>query len=162
MPFSRQFRALVKLSGLWAVPWVILGAAVGIARWVGSPDLHSTVPSAAGWVLDHALGYGSLGLISGLYLGLLLARLERGRPIEKVSPRRIILWSGLAGAVPPLLFAGLGLIFGAPAIVYLPLLGLGILSAGISGVLAASGLAAVKRRALAGVEDRPRLGPSGE
>lgn len=158
MPFTRQFRALLRLSSLWAVPWVVLGAIVAVARWVTSPELHSSVPSLGGWVLDHALGYGSLGLISGLYLGLLLARLERGRPIEKLSPRRVVLWSGVAGAVPPVLFAGLGLIFGAPAIVYLPLVGLGILSAGISGALASSGLAAVRRRALADAGERPRLG----
>ena len=160
MPFTRQFRSLLKLSSLWTVPWVVLGAMVAVARWVSSPDLHSTVPSLAGWVLDHALGYGSLGLISGLYLGLLLARLERGRPIEQVSSRRVVLWSAIAGAVPPVLFAGLGLIFGAPAIVYLPLVGLGIVSAGISGALAGSGLAAVRRQALADPEDRSRLRPT--
>jgi hypothetical protein len=154
MPFTRQFRALLKLSCLWAVPWVVLGAIVAVARWVNSPDLHSSVPSLGGWVLDHALGYGSLGLISGLYLGLLLARLERGRQVESVSPRRVVLWSVIAGAVPPFLFAGLGLIFGAPAIVYLPLVGLGILSAGISGAIATTALAAVRRRALADTEDR--------
>lgn len=157
MVFTQQFHALLKLAGLWAVPWTALGAIIAVGRWLTNPELQSTVQSLGSWVLSHAVGYGALGLISGLYLGLLLARLERGRRVEQVPPRRIALWSGLAGAVPPVLFAGLGLVFGAPSVVYLPLLGLGVISAVISGTLATSTLAAVQRRALSPANDHPRV-----
>ena len=158
MAFSRQFRALLKLAGLWAIPWTTLGVVVAVVRWVTGPDLHSSVSSFGAWMLNHALAYGALGAISGLYLGLLLARIERGQHAEEVPLQRIALWSGLAGAVPPVLFAGLGLVFGAPSVVFLPLLGLGVFSAIVSGSLATSTLAAVQRRALSRPEDRPQLG----
>ena len=145
MAFSRQFRALLKLAGLRAIPWAGLGVAVAIARWMTSPDIPSTTNSFTGWILNHAVAYGAFGLISGLYLGLLLARVERGRRVEEVSTRRIALWSGIGGAAPPILFAALGLVFGAPSIVYLPLLGLGVASAVGSGFLATSTHAAATR-----------------
>jgi len=157
MIFSRQFRALLKLAGLWAIPWATLGVVVAIIRWTTSPEIPSTVPSLAGWIFNHALAYGAMGAISGLYLGLLLARLERGRQAEEIPRGRIVLWSGLAGAVPPILFAALGLIFGAPGVMYLPLLGLGCFSAFVSGSLATSTLAVVQRRVLAKPDDRPEL-----
>jgi hypothetical protein len=158
MTFSRQFRALLKLAGLWALPWTALGLGVAIIRWLTNPDITSTAPSLGNWLLSHALGYGALGAISGLYLGLMLARIERGRQAEEVPLRRIALYSGLAGAIPPVLFAGLGLVFGAPPGVFLPLLGLGAFSAVISGGLATTTLAAVQRRMLSKPEDHPKLG----
>ena len=60
MAFSRPFRALLKLSGLWAVPWTVLGVAVGLIRWVTSPELAS-ITSLNGWLVGHALAYGALG-----------------------------------------------------------------------------------------------------
>ena len=138
MAFSRQFRALLKLAGLWAIPWTALGVGVAIIRWVTGPEIASTASSLGNWILSHAVGYGALGAISGLYLGLLLSRIERGRQAEKIPLRRVALWSGVAGAIPPILFAGLGLVFGAPGVVYLPLLGLGVFSAVVSGSLATS------------------------
>lgn len=160
MTFSRQFRALLKLAGLWAILWTTLGAIVAIIGWVTSADTSSIAQSLGRWILNHAVAYGALGAISGLYLGLLLARLERGRQADEVSLRRVALWSGLAGAAPPVLFAGLGLLFDAPSMVYLPLLGLGVLSAILSGSLATSAVAAVQRRALTKPGDSPRLGGS--
>jgi hypothetical protein len=157
MTLTHQFRALLKLAGLWAVPWTALGVVVAVARWVTTPDLASSGQSLGSWLLSHALGYGALGLISGLYLGLLLAQLERGRRAEQVPLRRIALWSGLAGAAPPVLFAGLGLVFGAPPLVYLPLVGLGVVSAVVSGTLATSTLAAMRRQALPPANEHPRV-----
>lgn len=158
MTFSKQFRALIRLAGILAIPWTILGVVVAGVRWITRPDLASTVPSLAGWILNHAIAYGALGLLSGVYLGLLLARIEHGRRVEEVSLRRMALWSGAAGAFPPVLFAGLGLVFGAPGTVYLPLLGLGLFSAVLSGGLATSSLAAAQRRTLPQPDHRPTLG----
>ncbi len=96
MSFSRQFRALLKLAALFAIPWTALGVVVAIVRWATNPDIGATVPSIANWILSHALGYGALGAIAGLYLGLLLARLERSNHAEDIPLRRVALWSGLA------------------------------------------------------------------
>ena len=158
MAFSRQFRALFKLAGLWALPWTVLGASIAIFRWVSGPADLSTVSSFGNWILGHALAYGAMGLISGLYLGMVLARAERGRRVEHLTMRRLALWSALSGAAPPLLFAGLGLIFGASSAMLLPLLGLGVISAFGSGVLATSAHAAAMRAAIAEGDERPRLG----
>ena len=158
MAFSRQFRALLKLAGLWALPWTTLGVVVAIIRWVTGPDVSTTAPSLGNWIFSHALSYGALGAISGLYLGILLARIERGRRAEDVPLRRVAVWSGVAGAIPPILFAGLGLVFGASVGVFLPLLGLGAFSAVVSASLATTTLAAVQRRALSEPTDRPKLG----
>jgi hypothetical protein len=51
-------------------------------------------------------------------------------------------------------------IAGAPAIVYLPLLGLGLVSAAVSGGLATAAVAAAKRGALPPDHDSPQLPPS--
>jgi hypothetical protein len=147
MAFSRPFRALLKLSGLWTIPWTVLGVAVGLIRWVTSPELGS-ITSFSGWLLSHGLAYGALGWISGLYLGLLFARLKRITRGATMSPSTVALVSALGGAAPPLLFAALGMIFGAPAVAYLPLVGLGALSAVGSVVLATSTQAAILRAAL--------------
>ena len=157
MILSRQFRALLKLAGLWTIPWLAIGVTVAVFRWVASGEFPPTDQSLAGWILTHAIGYGALGLISGLYLGLLLARGEQGRRMEQVSTGRVALWSAIGGAAPPVLFGALGMIFGAPAIVYLPLVGLGLAGAAISSSLAVSAFVAAKRRALTESRDTPTL-----
>jgi hypothetical protein len=157
MAFSAPFRALLKLTGLWALPWTALGLVVAAVRWAISPDLRTTAGSLSSWLLTHALAYGTLGLISGLYLGLLLAWLTHGRRWQGVPTRRVAGWSALAGAAPPALFGALGLIFGTPATVYLPLVGLGLVSAAASSFLATSTHLAATRRALADPASTERL-----
>jgi uncharacterized membrane protein len=157
MILSRPFRALLKLAGLFAIPWTALGIAIGTIRWMVRPELASTGSSLATWLFNHALGYGALGLITGLYFGLLLARLERGRTMEAIPRRRIAGWSAVAGGVPAVLFAALGLIFGAPPTAYLPLLGLGATSALVTSRVATSAIGAAQRHALGGGEPPPRV-----
>lgn len=156
MPYSRPFRALLKLSGLWAIPWTVLGVAVGLIRWIGSSELAS-LTSLSGWLAGHALAYGALGGISGLYLGLLFAHVERGAHLDALAPSRVALLAGLGGAAPPVLFAALGMLFGAPTVALLSLLGLGAISAVGSVVLATSSQAAATRAALTGSQTTPRL-----
>ena len=159
MIFSRQFRALLNFAGWWAVPWGLAGAALAVARWLASGAPYPGA-SLGVWVLSHVLGYGALGLISGLDVGLLLARQEGGRRVEDLSTRRVALWGAIGGAGPAVLFAALGVIVGAPPIVYLPLLGLGLVSAAVSGGLATAAVAAAKSRALPPDRESPRLPPS--
>jgi hypothetical protein len=156
MPFSRPFRALLKLSGLWAIPWTALGIVAGLIRWVVSPELAS-VTSLSGWLVGHVLAYGALGWISGIYLGLLFARVRRGSRGDTLAPSRVALLAALGGAAPPVLFAALGMVFGAPTVALLSLLGLGAVSAVGSVVLATSSQAAATRAALTGSQGPPRL-----
>src|SRR5512147_2556697 len=98
MPLSRRLQALLRLTGLWALPWTAGGLALGTLRWILSPDLRHGPTTLASWLFDHALAYGSLGLISGLYLGLLLAQVANGAASAAMSRRRIALWGAAAGA----------------------------------------------------------------
>jgi hypothetical protein len=156
LAFSRPFRALLKLSGLWAIPWTILGLAGGLLRWLASPELAS-ITSLSSWLVAHALAYGALGWISGLYLGLLFARVARDRRVEALSPPRVAFLGAVGGAAPAALFAALGMLFGAPAVALLPLVGLGVLSAIGSIVFATSAQAMAARAALAGSSPTGRL-----
>jgi hypothetical protein len=153
---SRRFRALFTFAGLWAFPWAVAGAALGLYRWVRGGDPFPA-QSLVVWVLGHVIGYGALGLLSGLVVGLLLARREEGRRVEDLSPRRVALWGAIGGAGPAVLFAALGVIASAPPIVYLPVLGLGLVSAAVSGGLATAAVAAARRGALPPDRDSPRL-----
>ena len=132
---SRQFRALLTFAGWWAAPWGVAGAALAVVRWVLGPPAAASGGLAV-WVVSHLLGYGALGLLSGLCVGLLVARREEGRRVEELSTRRVALWGAIGGAGPAVLFAAFGFVVGAPAIVYLPVLGLGLVSAAVSGYLA--------------------------
>ena len=154
MILSRQFRALFRFAGWWGLPWCGAGAALAVVRWLTSPLAG---PSFGVWVVSHVLGYGALGLISGFIVGLLLARQEEGRRVEDLSTRRVALWGAIGGAGPAVVFAGLGVIAGAPAVVYLPLLGLGLVSAAVSGALATAAVAAARRGTLPPDHDTPRL-----
>ena len=66
-------------------------------------------------------------------------------------------WSVPWGVGPAAAFAALGAIAGAPAVVYLPLLGLGLASAAVSGGLATATVAAARRGALPPEHDTPHL-----
>jgi hypothetical protein len=155
MTFSRPFRALLKLSVLWALPWTALGVGVGVIQWITSPELAS-ITSLGGWLLGHALAYGALGWISGLYLGLVIARVGRGR-IDALSRPKVALLAALGGAAPPAIFGALGLMFGAPPAAFWSLLGLGVVSTVGSVALVWSTQAAVAPAALVGSTGLDRL-----
>jgi hypothetical protein len=138
---SRQFRALARFAVLWAIPWAGAGALLALVRWIAA---SSDFPLGEALAL-HTTAFGALGLISGLDVGLILARAERGRQVDQLVPRRIALWGLLGGAAPAALFAVLGWTFGAPASVWAPLAGLGVISAVISAGLATSVVTAAKR-----------------
>ena len=141
---SRQFRALGRFAVLWAIPWAVAGALLAMVRWVAAP---SGFPLGEALAL-HTTAFGALGLISGLDVGLILARAERGRQVDQLAPRRVALWGLLGGAAPAVLFAALGWAFGATAAVWAPLAGLGVVSAVISAGLATSVVTAAKRASL--------------
>ena len=152
MAFSRQFRALAKVSAFFTGVWGAIGIAVGAFRGqaIGDGTLLSSI-------LTYGLGYGAVGGISGVVTGLLLARAESGRRIEEVATWRIAGWGVIGGLAPAALFGLLALVFGATASQLLPLLGLGIVGGGVGGVISASASATAKRAALAEPEAPPEL-----
>jgi hypothetical protein len=154
---SRQFRALVKLAALLAIPWAAFGAALAAFRWLTVPEIRSTAGSFGGWIFGSIVGYGSLGLISGLALGLLLARLKRGRRIEEVSARRMVLWGTLGAAVPSLVLGGFVTLVGGWTVVYVSVVGLAVASVAIGGVLTRSTLTKATDRLPADPADMGRL-----
>jgi MFS family permease len=139
---SLQFRALARFAVVWAIPWAGAGALLALLRWIAAPSGFSLGEALA----LHTTAFGALGLISGLDVGLILARAERGRRVDQLVPRRVALWGLLGGAAPAVLFALLGWAFGAPATVWAPLAGLGVVSAVISAGLATSVVTAAKPR----------------
>lgn len=46
--------------------------------------------------------FGGLGFASGLTFALLLARLERNQTVDRLSPRRLLVWGVSAGAGVPI------------------------------------------------------------
>jgi hypothetical protein len=157
MPFTRSFRALLRLTGLWALPWTGVGLLVGVVRWALAPELRAGTTTLFGWLLNHAVAYGALGLISGLYLGLLLAQVAQGASWAKLPRRRVALWSAVAGTAPALFFGALALVFGAPSTVFLPLAALGVVSGVGSSLLATSTHAVTAAPSLTPDNASPRL-----
>jgi hypothetical protein len=148
MLFSRQFRALAKLAGLWALPWCLLGAGVGIYRAATSVDLPPPGQSLAAFILTHVVAIGCFGLIAGLGLGLALVRVTRSDTVTHPSLRRVVFWGSVGGAAPAALFATLGLLFGESVATFGPLLTLGIGGAVVGAGLSLLGVAVARHRAL--------------
>jgi hypothetical protein len=98
----RRLRGLLGVGATWALAWGAIGALIGVAIGVLSPELVS------GTVVEWALGLGAYGLVSGVGFGALLAYHERRKTIDELSPVRAGVL-GLFGAVlVPLLFGLLG------------------------------------------------------
>jgi hypothetical protein len=122
---------------------------VGALRWAFAPELRAGTTTFVGWLVNHTVAYGGLGLISGLWLGLLLARMAHGVGWAALPRRRVALWSAVAGTAPAFLFGALALVFAAPSTAFLPLAALGIASGVGSALLATSTHALTSGPALA-------------
>lgn len=141
-------------GGLTAV-YSATAPAVGLLRWVTSPEPASLISPGA-WLAGHALACGALGWISGLYLGVLFARVEPGGRVDALPPSRLALLAALGG-VAPLLVAALGMVVGTPIVALQSLVGLGAVSTVGRVALATSTQAAATRAALTGSTATPRL-----
>jgi hypothetical protein len=152
MPFSQQFRALGRVAIVFAGAWAAIGGAVAAFTWVIDRD-----GSFFSRVAAYLVMYGSAGAISGIITALILARALAGRRVEQVATGRVAGWGMVGGLAPSAFFVLLGLAFGAPSSSYLPLLGLGAVSAGIGAAVAASVFAVAKRGTLATPLEKPHL-----
>ena len=152
MPFSRQFKALLRIAGFFAGTWAVVGAAIGaLVGWAATGD------SALVAALRVALMYAIAGGIAGTTTAWLAARAETGRQLRDIPTWRLAAWGVLGGVAPAAIFGFLGLIAGAPVSGVLPLLGLGILGGGVSGLIAGSASAAAKRLRPSAPDPAPRF-----
>ena len=152
MTFSRQFKALLRIAGFFAGIWAVVGAAIG--AFVGSTATGETALAAA---IRFALMYATAGGIAGTTAAWLAARVERGRQLREIPTWRLAAWGVLGGAAPAAMFGFLALIAGAPVSGVLPLIGLGVLGGGVSGLIAGTASAAAKRVPSSDPDTTPRL-----
>ncbi len=144
MAFSRQFKALGRIAGFFAVAWGAMGTLLSVL------DGRPFVPS----LLTFGVMFGAVGGISGITTGLLIAKAESGRRISEVPTWRVTLW-GFLGAFAPAALVTLGPPVLGTAV---PLLVLGLISGGIGGALLGStAAAAAKRVELREPDERPRF-----
>ena len=155
MAFTRQFRALCRISGFFAGAWATVGGIIG-AIW-GPKVLGG---SALGAAMTLAFPYGLIGGMAGALTVLVIARSESGKDIGQVPTWRVAVWGVVGGVAPAVLITGAGLFFGAPAGALLPLVsGLGIMGAVVGGVVSAVASAAAKTERLSTGEQSPQLPP---
>jgi hypothetical protein len=152
MTFSRQFKALAKISAFFATTWATVGAVIG-AIW-GPSAIGGTVVAAAA---NFAMMYGLVGGIAGATTALLVARVESGRNIGDVPTWRVATWGVFGGSAPAVLFGVLGLLAGAPIAAVLPLVGLSVLSGTLGGAVAAASSTAAKAVQLPQPASQPGL-----
>ncbi len=152
MQLSRQFKALARITLLFSGAWAGIAGVLAGLRYATDQDGSLVARVATAMTM-----YGAVGAMSGLVTALILARAEAGRQVEHLPTSRVAIWGMIGGTAPAVLFALLGLVFGAPADSYLPLMGVGIVSGGLGAVVAAAGSAAAKRGSLNAAGAKPRL-----
>jgi hypothetical protein len=149
---SKQFRALGRITAFFAVAWAAVGAVLGA---LAGPSV--TGDSAVAAAMSFALMYGTVGAIAGATTALLTARVETGRQLSEIPTWRLATWGVVGGLAPAVLFAALGFVVGgAPLRELVPLLGLGVVSGGVGGLISGSASAAAKRARLS-ASNGPRL-----
>ena len=160
MPVSRQFKALWKFAVMWAVPWTVLGALVAALSYSAHVEVMTPLfafPLSL-YLAAHALGYGAVGLFSGLCTGLVLAYRENPDASGMPSIRRAAAWGVLGGFLPFALVASVVWLIEPLAPNLLLTIGLGAVNAGASGIAAAAAVGAASRSRLNSVSGPERLG----
>ena len=153
MTFSRQFRALVRITGFFAGVWATVGAVVGALT--GPSITGESVFSAA---IGFALMYGTVGAIAGAATALLTARAETGRQLGQIPTWRLAAWGVVGGMAPAVLFGTLAFFIGGASVgELLPRVGLGVVSGGVGGLVTGSASAAAKRARFPESDQAPRL-----
>jgi hypothetical protein len=150
---SKQFRALGRITALFAFVWATVGAVLGAVA-----GASVTGESAAAAMMGFAFMYGTVGAIAGATTSLLTARAETGREVGQVPTWRLATWGVVGGLAPAVLFAALGFVVGgAPLSELVPLLGMGVVSGAFGGLISGAASAAAKRARLSETST-PRLG----
>ena len=153
MAFSKQFLALARITAFFAGVWATVGAVLGA---LAGPSI--TGESALSSALGSALMYGTMGAIAGASTALLTARAETGRQVSHIPTWRLTIWGVVGGMAPAVLFGTLGFFIGGlPVRELLPLLGLGLVSGGVGGLISGSAVAAAKKARLTESNPPPRV-----
>lgn len=136
----RKLRGLTGVGITWGAAWATIGAGVGYALGLASPEIWTWSNPVAEW----ALGIGLYGFVSGVGFGGLLSLRESAKTLGELSLSRIALWGALGAVAVPLLFGALGT-FGAGTTVA-DVVGAMLVTGGL-GALSAPGSIAIARRA---------------
>lgn len=153
MALSKQFRALARITGFFAGVWAAVGAVLGAL--VGPTITGDSVLAGA---ISFAVMYGTVGAIAGATTALLTARAESGRHLSHIPIWRLAAWGVVGGMAPAGLFGALAFFIGGASLSQLlPLLGLGLVTGGVGGLISGSASAAAKRARLTESNKPPRV-----
>jgi len=141
--FSRQFRALAKVSAFFAAAWAAAGSLIGALGGV------SVAGGAAAAAYTLGVVFACVGGITGAVTALLVGRAESGRDLSELRAWRVASWSVLGGILPATWFSSMGvLFFGASAAEVVGLLTTGLVSGGVGAIISTSAFATAKRSSL--------------
>ena len=97
----RRVRGVLMSMLLGAVPWALLGVAIGIAIELGAVPIQVVVegwPLSRGAPLLLGLIGAIVGAINGLIFALVMIAAERGRRIDELPWWRFALWGAASTA----------------------------------------------------------------
>ena len=151
MALSRQFKAMGRISGLFAGAWGAVATFVGM---LGGGAFHPSLflPS----LLSFGVMFGAVGGMSGISTALLIARAESGRELGDVPIWRVTVWGFLGGFTPGGMSALLALTLGATDVLAL-LIVASLISGGMGSAISGSAAAAAKQVASGATEAHPKL-----
>jgi hypothetical protein len=100
--FGRRIRGILISMALWAVPWTLLGLAMGIVARLGAfGQVYVAAPFERVPLVVAASLVGLVtGLVNGMIFALVLLVAERGRGIATLRPWRFAIWGAIASGVP--------------------------------------------------------------
>jgi NhaP-type Na+/H+ or K+/H+ antiporter len=148
MSVLRRFRATAVVALLWAVLWLPFG--VGLNLLV-TPLRQSD--GVIHWrVVWHVVAEGGTmggiwGLVNGALFALTLVAAERGRPLDRLSRRRIVIWGAVAGTGVVALLAGCAAAIDQGEVTDPRRLLLTLALGAVYGALLAAGILRITRRA---------------
>jgi hypothetical protein len=149
MSLFRRFRATAVVALLWAVLWLPFG--VGLNLLV-TPlrQSHGVIDWRVVWdVVAQGATMGAIwGLVNGALFALTLVAAERGRPLDRLSRRRIVTWGAVAGAGVVALLAGWAALIEQGEVTDPRRLLLALALGAVYGALLAAGILRITQRAV--------------
>ena len=93
----RRLRGALTFMAVWAIPWAVLGAAIGFWLIYGTTTIFIFGPPIPGGVPGtFALAGAITGALNGLLFSLLVAFGERRGGVDGIRPWRFALWGALS------------------------------------------------------------------
>jgi hypothetical protein len=110
---KRCIRAALVLSLLWAIPWGILGVALGVFEYLRAGptlalwDVPPWEVSIGSLILLFARNWAIGGAISGGLFSIVLSLLESNNSVAQIRLLRVALWGLLGSVIVPAVVIGL-------------------------------------------------------